>query len=268
MRKTNVVKGTIFKEMNSGKEPWRNIMPVIMVVFGFIVLAPIVAQADTGSKNLNPDILPPNSKPYGLTYGEWSAKWWQWALSIPTSQNPLVDSDGSSAANGQSGQVWFLAGKLCVTACPVATANRVVDVPAGKALFFPILNAEADNLWDPPTAYSEAELRTFAKANMDSGENIVAEVDGVPIEGLGSSLTTRYRVTSPVFTYHIPENNIYSLFGLNFPEQDVSGAVADGIFVMLAPLPAGTHTIHFAGNFGTAFALDIHYTINVVPDKS
>ncbi len=253
---------TKLKKLNS----IRGLQLSVVMVLGLMMLAPIIAQAD--SSNLNPGILPPDSKPYGLTYGEWSAKWWQWALSIPTPDNSLVDDDGHNAANGQSGPVWFLAGKICVITCPVATADRSVDVPAGKALFFPILNAEADNLADPPTTYSEAELRAFAKANMDSGENMVAEVDGVPVKGLESSLTTQYRVTSPVFTYHIPENNIYSLFGLNFPEQDVPGAVADGVFLMLAPLPKGQHTIHFAGNFGTAFALNIHYTINVVPDGS
>jgi hypothetical protein len=24
-----------------------------------------------------------DSKPYGLTYGEWTAKWWQWVYLIP-----------------------------------------------------------------------------------------------------------------------------------------------------------------------------------------
>ncbi len=236
-------------------------LSVLAVIIGLIVLTPMIAAA----ANQNPKILPPNSKPYGLSYGEWSARWWEWAFSIPTPQNPLVDDTGVNAANGQSGQVWFLAGKICVGACSTATANRVVDVPAGKALFFPILNAEADNLWDPPTTYSEAELRGFAKANMDSGENMVAEVDGISVKGLESITQTKYRVISPVFTYHIPEDNIYSLFNLNFQEQDVTGAVADGVYLMVAPLSVGQHKIHFAGNFGTTFKLDITYTVNVVP---
>src|SRR4051812_1041314 len=35
----------------------------------------------------NPNVHPPCSKPYGLTYGEWSAKWWQWMQAIPLAEN-------------------------------------------------------------------------------------------------------------------------------------------------------------------------------------
>src|SRR5689334_5681631 len=32
------------------------------------------AAAQNG--DANPGVHPPNSKPYGLSYGEWSARWW------------------------------------------------------------------------------------------------------------------------------------------------------------------------------------------------
>src|SRR5438874_2855988 len=41
--------------------------------------------------NPKPGIHPPNSKPYGLSYGEWSAQWWQWSLQIPTATNANFD---------------------------------------------------------------------------------------------------------------------------------------------------------------------------------
>lgn len=247
-----------------------------MVVLGFMILAPMFAQA----ANLNPDILPPNSHPYGLTYGEWSAKWWQWVYSIPLVDSPLVDETGANAANGQSGPVWFLAGKYCVNPCGTppspATANRVVNIPAGKALFFPILNVEFDNLdpaGSPTLGYTEEELKTTSKEVMDLGQRMVADVDGKTIKNLDSALTTPYRVTSPkLFTYHIPDHSILELFGINLSAQDIPppGAWADGVYLMLAPLSKGRHEIHFAGEFpesrfGAAFKLDIHYTVNVVP---
>ncbi len=58
----------------------RGIQLSVVIVLGLMMLAPIVALADSNS---NPGVLPVNSKPYGMTYGEWSAKWWQWAYSIP-----------------------------------------------------------------------------------------------------------------------------------------------------------------------------------------
>jgi hypothetical protein len=42
------------------------------------------------------------------SFKQLSAEWWQWALSIPTSQNPLVDQTGEKSVVGQRGSVWFL----------------------------------------------------------------------------------------------------------------------------------------------------------------
>jgi len=74
---------------------------------------------------------------FGQTYSQWAASWWQWALSIPADISPLNDPTGANAAPGQSGHVWFLAGILGGSG---GAATRSVAVPAGKALFFPILN--------------------------------------------------------------------------------------------------------------------------------
>ena len=62
--------------------------------------------------------------------------WWQWALSIPVSENPLVDQTGSDCNVGQRGRVWFLAGNL--TGQPAVT--RKCSLPEDKSLFFPIIN--------------------------------------------------------------------------------------------------------------------------------
>ena len=57
-------------------------------------------------------VYPPGSNPLGVTYGEWTAKWWQWLLSIPGPVNPNLDTTGANCAQGQSGPVWFLAGRF------------------------------------------------------------------------------------------------------------------------------------------------------------
>ena len=96
-----------------------------------------------------PVVLPPQSQPYGESYAQWAADWWNWALSIPAEINPAADPTGTNAAVGQHGPVWFLAG--AVGSGPLAV-TRTVTIPEGKALFFPIVNT----LWttgpsDPPT---------------------------------------------------------------------------------------------------------------------
>jgi hypothetical protein len=91
----------------------------------------------------NLSVFSSDSKPYNFTYGEWTARWWQWGYSIPKNINPAYDNTGKDCAQGQSGPVWFLAGTY---GHPV---ERVCTVLVGKAILFPILimDNQAINLY-------------------------------------------------------------------------------------------------------------------------
>jgi hypothetical protein len=39
-----------------------------------------------------------------------TAQWWQWVLSIPTDNNPTLDTTGEDCMVGQQGPIWFLTG--------------------------------------------------------------------------------------------------------------------------------------------------------------
>jgi len=102
----------------------------------------LTTSAAWAERNPNTGIAPPQSSPYGQTYGEWSGAWWRWAYSFPAGedQNPVQDPTGALAGLGQSGPVWFLAGSFG------QTITRTATVPAGKALFFPIINTAWINI--------------------------------------------------------------------------------------------------------------------------
>jgi hypothetical protein len=68
-------------------------------------------------------------------FNQLTAEWWQWALSIPTKVNPLLDTNGGNCMIGQRGSMWFLAGTFGID-----MVTRTCDVPEGKALFFPVIN--------------------------------------------------------------------------------------------------------------------------------
>src|SRR3989441_9891712 len=151
---------------------------------GVLVCRPAPPTAVTVlAQSVNPGVLPPHSRPYGLTQGEWSARWWQWVFSIPASANPLIDSTGTNCANGQSGPVWFLAGSFSATRTPPgvfeAIETRSCTVPVGKALFFSIINAECSTAEGNGT--TEAELRDCADFLMDHLADLTAPIDGVAI---------------------------------------------------------------------------------------
>ena len=60
----------------------RRTMLIFIVTVGIIVITSILhyVHAQANSVNTNETlVLPTDSKPYGLTYGEWTAKWWQLA---------------------------------------------------------------------------------------------------------------------------------------------------------------------------------------------
>jgi hypothetical protein len=200
-------------------------------------------------------VAAPHSKPHGLTYGQWHARWWQWAYSLPVDNHPLFETGDASA--GQKGHVWFLGGSFVS-----GTANRVISIPSGTALFFPILNFEADNFWppiDPPL--DEAGLRALAASIIDGATGLEAELDGVSIP-----ILTSYRTTSPVFSVTLPDNNIPQSFGFDAPPGSYSPLVDDGYYLFINPLSVGTHHLHFKASVPAFnFTLDITYEIHVTP---
>ncbi len=208
----------------------------------------------------NPGVLPPNSIIHGMSYGDWGAAWWKWALSIPFAVNPMNDQTGANVAQGQSGDVWFLAGTFCpdiYAGCAVATATRDCVIPAGKTLFFPILNGECSTFEGNGTTYDQ--LVGCARGSGDIATGMACEVDGVPLVNLKA-----YRATSGLFTWGpLPAGNILEAFGFPNSVGATSLAAQDGFYIMLAPLAVGPHTIHFAGAFDGFFALDVTYHIQV-----
>jgi len=217
----------------------------------------LLSTGNIQSANPNPMVLPPGSNPYGASYGEWGARWWQWALSGPLATNPILDPDGSFCDLGQSGPVWYLAGNFG------GTTERSCAVPAGKAIFFPIVNFYANypcppefNFEPAPGQSLEEFLTEFAASFIDPATNLAVEVDGNALGGL-----TDYRGTSDLFLL-----DIHPEWGMLDPcvTGDPQPAVTDGYWIMLAPMAPGAHTIHFHAELpGLNFVLDVTYDLMV-----
>ncbi len=236
---------------------WQRVIVAVLFVLG-LTMAAVVPPALAGG---NPDVILPEDKPLGLTYGEWSARWWQWAYSLPVSKNPFFDERGdcTNGAQGQSGPVWFLTGVINVS----GTAERHCTVPAGRMLFFPILNVECATLEN--NGSTEAELRACTESYMNVVTNVAAELNGRPIQN-----PQRFRAASPLFTYGpLPDDNVVKFIGFDAPGGATSLSAADGFYLMLAPLSVGDHTLHFSGTFGVPFNFDlsITYILTVAPDR-
>jgi len=241
-------------------------------------------------------LAPPETLPGGLSYQQWGAKWWQWVLSIPASINPILDTTGANCDVDQSGPVWFLAGGP-----PIAERN--CTVPAGKMIFFPIINLINDypcldlsvkqpgqqrkTNFQPGPGQSLEQFLTVgygplpdgtefpgARQFLDHVTALTATLGGVPIVPaqdlpLPPELS-KYRATSPIFVF----NGDRSLTGRDGLGDPCIGpghkGVTDGYWIMLKPLPPGSHTLFFSGtetyppgSFGVSFTVAATYHLTI-----
>jgi hypothetical protein len=229
------------------------------VAIAGLLLGVFLAADDVSAQNLgNPGILPLNSNAFGRSYGEWSAAWWQWLLSIPNATNPNLATGTVDCTLGQTGHVWFLAGTF--GGLPV---TRDCTIPTGKALFFSPLNGVfGDGVGDcdrndPNNPCDINKLRELAADNVDDPELLEVIIDNVPVKNI-----QQYRVASPVFSAVFLQ--VDPLFGL--PPGLHTPLVSDGYWLLLAPLSRGAHTIRIRGVASPSaggFVVDVTYHLTV-----
>ncbi len=196
--------------------------------------------------------------PDGRTYAELAAAWWQWSYSIPAHRPPLLDDTGEHAAEGQTGAVWFLAGtRGNALDMPV---TRTVEIPAGKALFFPILNIvfDCDAPLGPQCDEELAAGLPLVVEIVDTTFHLSATINGAAVASLFD-----FRVQSAIFEVTFVEDNIQG----HAPVLD--NAVTDGYWLLLDPMPPGEYVLHFEGALGedpeNAVTVSVTYNLTVAP---
>lgn len=203
----------------------------LVVLLAFGALNSVGGPGTLARSEGNPNVLPPNQQ--GI-YMQLQADWWQWVLALPAAENPLLDTTGAAAANGQQGDIWFLAGTP-----GGAPVTRNVVIPPGKSLFFPVVNyVYIHNLKEDP---KNKDQRAMIGGVIDAVANLACEIDGKPVNNLAA-----YRFQSSVFKLRLAADNIYAAYGLEAGDWP---SVDDGYYLLLAPLSTGNHTIHFHAEF-------------------
>jgi hypothetical protein len=204
------------------------------------LMAPFSALADSDSI-----VVPPNSNAYGNKYSEWAAQWGQMMFSIPASENPITDDIGSKCVIGQRGPIWFLAGNFG------GTTSRSCAIPEHKALFFPVINFTDINVANQ----TAQDLRAEIAPCVQGVTTLSVAVDGRYVQRLWE----RFLVRSEAFDVTFPEGGFLD-------PGTYSPAIDDGYYVMLKPLPVGTHTVQIVGaSPACGLSLDVTYDLTIVP---
>jgi hypothetical protein len=179
----------------------------------------LVACADDASP-----LVPPSEKVGGLSQGDWSGKWWQWAASFAEHESPVADKTGRHCRAKQSGAVWFLAGTY-----GTQRTLRTCTVPAGKYLFFPLINYVVFPQSEHTLTCEEA--KATAAAVTDDVSALVLDVDGKNFKKLSA--------------HRQATGDCFDLDALG--DGGITPSAANGYYIMLKPLSRGTHTLNFGG---------------------
>jgi hypothetical protein len=107
--------------------------PGLVIVSG-LFLTP-AARADEYNEGVSESVIGGNAQRY-----------WHWVVGRPAFANPLYDTTGEYADDGQKDSVWLLAGS------DGETVTRDVTVPSDKFLFFPdenhwVLTPQHAKIW-------------------------------------------------------------------------------------------------------------------------
>jgi hypothetical protein len=202
----------------------------VLMIASALMFTTSCKKKDSTNPSTVPYVFQPGANMYGSSYSVWSATWWTWLMELPVAGNPSSDTVSFEVSSGQSGNVWFLAAPF--STLPV---KRTCTIPAGKALFVGLLNAEASSLEGFATA--DLQLKN-ATSNADHIINLSATIDGISIGNLGT-----YRVASPQFTFTAPTPWLFGATG------GICTSVGDGYYLMFQPFSTGAHTLHYSGEF-------------------
>ena len=187
----------------------------------------------------------------GNSINDFANIWWQWTYSMPQEVSPIRDLTGENCHQGQSGDVWFLAGGY-----GSSKIKRTCEIPAGKYIFFPVINMA---YW----AAKEGAL-TCEQAKKLAGLNN-AQLLSIDIE------LDSIKASNPAHTRLSSEKcfNIFALAPANAHAYNAYPSASDGYWVMLKPLAKGKHILKFQAKYNrekgaySKMAQDIEYELNI-----
>jgi hypothetical protein len=195
--------------------------------------------------------LDPTRRHFGTSYEELTGDWWNWAVQFPLATNPILENGRVDCSRGQSGKIWFLAGNFGGAAGEPNPSDRTCRIQPGKALFFPVANTL---FWAPEDGDDVDEVRRIANDATNAISELEVTVDGRPITDLFG-----YRAQSPPGGFALRFGPLLADFGFDPAPDPRQPAVADGYWILLAPLRNGVHELHIRASDPPDLNIEVTY---------
>jgi hypothetical protein len=188
-----------------------------------------------------PGVLPANANPHGYSLIDLGTAWNRWALAAPFETNPFIAARCEQSS--LDAKIWFLPEPY-----PGGPTAADCSVPQGAFLVISPFFIECSDA-EPPPFYGRNE--TDLRACVEDGFDLLSSV-GVTLDGKSATDLDDYVLTTRLDT--VPANN---LLGPN-PALTMNR----GIFMVVAPLSRGTHTLGMSWEI-SSWKLQANLTITV-----
>ena len=190
-----------------------------------------------------------NENPFGLSYSDWTVKWWEWILQIPKYNNPLFDINGKNAYLNQIyDNVLFLCQTLeSSEEIPV----RNIKIPKETSIFMPIINWISILHEDGET---DQELISKARERMNVVKDLKININEIT---LTTDRLKEFRVQSPIIDVFLPEKNIF-----DHPSCQTR-TVSDGFWIFLKPVSYSMRIKSHGSCSSGITNIGVDYNINV-----
>jgi hypothetical protein len=158
----------------------------------------------------------------------------------------------------QYGSVYFLRGNTDKEGPIIRTGKNGPIIYSDTAIFFPIIcTITSQQLFEH--ASTEVIRRRDSVKRQKNPMSLGVEINGVRIPNL-----KKYYAESPEFVLDIPKSSKVLRSFDPLPRIGKKPAVSAGYWIMLRPLPPGTHKIIFKGKHADGFVSYGNYTIRVL----
>jgi hypothetical protein len=243
------------------------------VISSFVATLMLFSQLAIAASGGGAQPFDPGEKVYGKTYSEWAEAWTDWAYSYPLDTSPILDETGASCAQGQKGKVWFLAGSFFND--PPIPIERDCNIPAGKALFFPIVNTftfkpefpdpgQNPQCLDYETDIEQlrCDIQTDLLRYGPDPDALLQPVLSVEVNGVPIADPFGYRVESAPggYKYEVLEGSLVNQVG--YASGPREPAIVGGYWVMLPALGPGKNVVRIYAQNVEGAVLDVTYYLN------